>query len=200
MSGNVRQCRAMSVFVSKCPDKYEFEFVLVSMAKIQHWKCEVKFFEDYFSRIFVDVSKAKTYVDKIVFIRNVVFHLIAMIRKQSLCIYTVFACRLNVFLSVHKFVDHKYVNRYANSLHKFHRYLSSWFTMHPCEPSSFKEGSPSFTSAEVWNLWNLVNVLKFHTGTMYIKQLWFGETCEGCLHTFFIFSAFSMELENVRGF
>ena len=82
------------------------------------------------------------------------------------------------------------LKRYAKSLHKFHRCLSRWFTISPCEPSSFKKGSPSFTSVEVWNLWNLVNVPKLHTGKLYIRQLWLGETCEGFFRTLLKFFSF----------
>ena len=42
----------------------------------------------------------------------------------------------------------------------------------------------------MWNLWNLVNVPKLHTGKLYIRQLWLGETCEGFFRTLLKFFNF----------
>ena len=47
------------------------------------------------------------------------------------------------------------LKRYENSLHKFHRCVSDWLTMSPCETSGFTEGSPSFTKKTKWRPLNL---------------------------------------------
>ena len=47
------------------------------------------------------------------------------------------------------------------SLHKFHRCVSAWFIMSPCETWGLQQDSPSFTSAECETWWTLVNAWSF---------------------------------------
>ena len=93
--------------------------------------------------------------------------------------------RLHVFrLCLTSYIKWNYYIKYKNSLHKFHRYVSAWMSILPCEPSSLQKGSPSFTKRRRWwNLWRFVNVLKLHAENLWINELSVCETCEGCFCT-----------------